>query len=166
MKSLLSSRANVIGIDPGPIHSALTEIDQSGAVVQYVDQAANEVVLGMVAQLEGHVAVEWPRFMGKDDAVLVETAAWAGRFYQRALDFRRPAATFPYHSVRTHFGLSRATEQELRYHVLARYGEVKVIPFSKRHAWAALAVALVYLDQVINAPAPAGIQGGQSNGER
>lgn len=139
---------NIIAIDPGPKTSGLVVIDREGTVLRHANVAENEAVLAQIAAISDDdvVVIERPVSMGQGKPLLVATAEWAGRFYQRAVDLERSVRWHTFNEVRCHHAHAGAKEAAVRQALAVRYTSQ---PFAKghSHAWAALAVGLLFLDQ-------------------
>lgn len=116
----------VLAIDPGPESSAFVRWD--GGTVLASGHHANELILDEIRliDVECAVAVERVSSYGalRAAAVLLDTAMWAGRFYELARALPRPVGFITFPDVRRHLtGLGNGKEVDVRQALIDRFGE-------------------------------------------
>ncbi len=148
----------VLAIDPGPVRSGWAELDADGQVLS-AGVEDNAATLDRLRAAEKPVALEWITSYGMAvGATTFETCYWVGRFAQAAGD---DVTRIPRREVKLELcGSSRAKDPNVRQVLIDRYGGIegrakaigrKASPGPlygvASHAWAALAVGVVYLDR-------------------
>lgn len=146
----------VLAIDPGPATSGWVLWDGEKILGGEPD-AENEAILRCVQRRECPVVIEWitsyGMAVGKD---VFETCYWVGR-----LDVAGDAERIARWRIKTHLcGSPRAKDPNIRQALIDRFGGVggrraavgtKADPGPlygcKRHMWAALALAVTWMDQ-------------------
>lgn len=160
----------VIGIDPGPTHSALVILYEDGSVEAENDMLNEHVESRMayeaavMAYINSKIATS---FFAIEDMTpygsalmhpIIETLKWCGRFYAAANSLA-PVYYVSRVSVKTHLlGMARGTDSMVSDALLHMWGGkdaakgTKMAPGPLRcvkgHGWAALAVAVTARDTI------------------
>jgi hypothetical protein len=146
---VIEKRIRVIGIDPGPVESALVEWD--GEKVLSARDVNNEEVLQVLEKCDCPIAIERLRGFGLTVGnEVLDTVEWVGRFFQAA----KPDCYLIDRKTIVHSlcSTSRAGDKEIRQALIYRIGEqgTKKNPGPlfgvTGHKLPALAVAVVWHD--------------------
>ncbi len=148
----------VVGVDPGPVQSALVAWDGMQIVEHTVweNETMLEYCSSRVADVVATLAIEkiesFGMAVGKD---IFRTVFWSGRFAQAWTP--RPFVEVTRREVKLYFcGHARATDSNIRQALIDRFGPpgTKKAPGLlyglKGHEYAALAAAVTYHDQHIS----------------
>jgi hypothetical protein len=151
-------RPSVYGIDPGPVMSAIVELEPDGRVA-WSAKLANELLLADMHAFNGTIAIEKVVSYGMAvGAEVFETVFWSGRFMQAAAQPEK-VLRVPRLDVKLHLCHNpRANDANIRAAIIDRYGGKDAAIGLKKtpgplhgisaDRWAALAVALVVSDRM------------------
>ena len=143
----------IFAIDPGPTHSAYVRLGEGGVLLSF-DKLSNDDMLLECRGLCDVCVIEQVASMGMAvGAEVFETVFWSGRFAQ-AVRFER-VRRIKRHEVKMALcGNMRAKDPNIRQAIIDRYGGPACVRKGgalyrvSGDCWSALAVALVYLEQM------------------
>lgn len=146
----------ILGIDPGPTHSAIAIWD--GAVASDAELLENESVFDKLFGFRPEaVAIEQIRGFGlRVGNETFDSCEWVGRFHQFCKALLTPCYLVPRKTVVVNLcGHARAGDKEVREALVERIGIVgtkkspgPLLNFTSNHTRSALAVAVTYHDSL------------------
>lgn len=160
----------IVGIDPGPVKSAVAIYDPVARQVRLsAAEEPNAAVLELLWRLEpGSYMVVVERIEALGMAVgneVMDTGWWAGRFHQAATDAGHLTVRLSRKRVKVHLcGVAKAKEPEVNTALRDLFGGTACKGTKDRpgpcygvtsHAWAALALAVTYAAEPTSAVADA-----------
>ena len=147
----------VLAIDPGTTSSAWVVYDGARVLAHGIDR--NPDLLDQLREMDPHfvsaVVIEQVESFGLAvGAEVFETVFWSGRFFERS---RGKGARVTRRAVKLHLcGQARAKDANIRQALIDRFGGLEAKGTKKApgplyglrsHEWAALAVAVTWVDQ-------------------
>lgn len=151
----------IIGIDPGPLQSAIVVVGRDGNVLESLKDRNDMILAKLRAYVGERVAIEMVQSFGMPvGAEVFETVFWIGRFAEVVSD---TVVRINRGEVKTHHcRSSKANDSHIRQALVDRYGGKDAAIGRKANpgplygvkgdCWQALAVALVAQDRYLAIP--------------